>query len=165
MSEAYNLTSTGVDTYEVEPTNLFQIVESSGEVSSLRAQITKIHRAHVGGRLAKVKPTATLERRASYVSCSAARQTSLVSAASAAQTYAANAKNYLSGISSGTSRYTTWFGTYASSRKSTVQSHFNAINDNTFSSFTYDCTCTDSGTYAYVYPDTYVQSFVLKYQN
>lgn len=155
LSEAYNLTATGVDTYEIEPANLFQIVESSGEISSLRAKVTKTHHARVGGRLAKVKPTTTLERRASYVSCSAARQTALVSAASAAQSYATNARSYLSGISSGTSRYTTWFGTYTSARKSTVQSHFNAISGNTFSSFTYDCTCTDSGTYAYVYPDSF----------
>ena len=158
MSSAYNLTATGVDTYEVEPSNLFRIVGTDGEVSSLRASVNRIHRASIKGRLAKVRPTATLERRATYISCSAARQTALVSAASAAQTYALNAKNYLSGISAGTTRYTTWFGTYTSSRKSTVQSHFTAISGNTFSSFTYDCSCTDSGTYAYVYADRCVSS-------
>ncbi|EEC00003.1 hypothetical protein MPER_00162, partial [Moniliophthora perniciosa FA553] len=38
----------------------------------------------------------------------------------------------------------------------TVASHFTAIKGYPFTgSSTYDCTCTDSGTYAYVYPDDF----------
>ena len=65
------------------------------------------------------------------------------------------AKSYLSSHTSSTTRYTTWFGTYSSSRHSTVLSHFSKISGSDFSSFTYDCTCTESDTYAYVYADNY----------
>ncbi|KAG5646342.1 hypothetical protein DXG03_003665 [Asterophora parasitica] len=52
-------------------------------------------------------------------------------------------------------RYTTWFGAYTDARHTTVTSHFSKISGNNLSSFKYDCTCTDSGTYAYVYPGTF----------
>ncbi|KAG8679213.1 hypothetical protein FRC09_019133, partial [Ceratobasidium sp. 395] len=77
----------------------------------------------------------------------------ITTAANSANTYVANASKYLAGISSGTARYTTWFGTFTSARFSTVKSHYAAIGTDPTAS-TYDCTCTDSGTYAYVYPDT-----------
>ena len=52
-------------------------------------------------------------------------------------------------------RYTSWFGAYTSSRYATVKSHFANINSTIASkTMTFDCTCTDSGTYAYVYPDS-----------
>lgn len=69
--------------------------------------------------------------------------------------YANNAYSYLTGISASTTRYKTWFGTYSSSNKATVQSHYSHIKDGQLASDTFDCTCTDSGTYAYVYPDTF----------
>ena len=78
------------------------------------------------------------------------RQSQLNTAAASAQTYATRAYSYLLGISSSTNRYKTWFGTYTASRKSTVQNHFRLINSDQFSSFTYDCACTDPDTYAYV---------------
>ncbi|CDO73189.1 hypothetical protein BN946_scf185007.g244 [Trametes cinnabarina] len=53
------------------------------------------------------------------------------------------------------SRYTTWFGSYTSSHHNTVLSHYTKMNGNNYSSFTYDCTCTDPSTYAYVYPDNF----------
>ena len=36
-----------------------------------------------------------------------------------------------------------------------MQSHYSNINSHDYTTFTYDCTCTDSGTYAYVYPDDF----------
>ncbi|KAJ3516853.1 hypothetical protein NMY22_g14110 [Coprinellus aureogranulatus] len=155
LSEAYNLTITGDGTYEVEPTNLFHVVDGSGEISSVRAKVSKIYRSLVSGRLAKARRVTTPQRRALYMGCSAAQQSALVSAAAAAQSYASNTRNYLSGISSSTDRYATWFGTYTSTRKRTVQAIFNAVSTNVFSSFTYDCTCTDPDVYAYVYGDIF----------
>ncbi|CAE7223212.1 unnamed protein product, partial [Rhizoctonia solani] len=77
----------------------------------------------------------------------------------ASNTYVANANTYLNGISSGTTRYTTWFGSYTAARLSTVRSHFTAIGTDATSS-TYDCTTCKStsgidydSTYAYVYSD------------
>ncbi|KAJ2933919.1 hypothetical protein H1R20_g3159, partial [Candolleomyces eurysporus] len=157
LGQAYNFTSTGVDNYEIEPRNNFYLVNDKGEVSTIRARVASAHSARVSGKLvsSKLIPTPTLSKRATYVGCSAARQTLLASAAAAAQSYAANSYSYISSTTSARPRYTTWFGAYTSTRRNTVLSHFNAINGNTFSSYTYDCTCTESGTYAYVYPNTF----------
>lgn len=86
-----------------------------------------------------------------FTSCSTSRQSSLKTALGSAQTYAGNALSYLTAGKTGT-RYTTWFGTYNSSRYSTVKTHFSkvdsAIRTKTVS---FNCSCTDSA-YAYVYP-------------
>ncbi len=88
----------------------------------------------------------------SYVSCSNTRQSQLVTARNSSVTYASNSKSYLAAGKTG-SRYTWWFGTYNSSRYSTVRTHFNNIYSALSSQpFTFNCSCSDSGTYAYVYP-------------
>jgi peptidyl-Lys metalloendopeptidase len=88
-----------------------------------------------------------------YASCTTTRQSQIATAVSSATTYANSTSSYLNGISSGTSRYTTWFGAYSSTNLSTARSHFTNIK-NAFASaaIVVDCTCTDTGTYAYVYP-------------
>ena len=77
-------------------------------------------------------------------------QSLLNAAVTNAQNYASSAFTAIQGTSSGTTRYTTWFGAYDSVRKNTVLSHFGSINGNKFSSFAYDCTCTTADTFAYV---------------
>lgn len=85
-----------------------------------------------------------------FVSCSSSRQSTLRSALGAAETMALKARNYLNAgtVDSG---YTNWFGTYNSSRYSTVRTHFQSIytaaNARTV---TFYCDCTDSA-YAWVY--------------
>jgi peptidyl-Lys metalloendopeptidase len=88
----------------------------------------------------------------SFVGCSTTRKNQIATARTSATSYASNSKNYLTAGTQG-SRYTWWFGTYNSSRYSTVRSHFTNIH-NALSSqpFTFDCSCTDSA-YAYVYPN------------
>jgi peptidyl-Lys metalloendopeptidase len=89
----------------------------------------------------------------SYSLCSSSQQTSVSTAVNSAKTYANNTSTYLNGIASGTTRYTTWFGSYTSTRLTTARNHFTNIK-NAFanSAVVVDCSCTDSGTYAYVYP-------------
>ncbi len=88
----------------------------------------------------------------SYVSCSTTRKSQLVTARNSSVTYASNSKNYLTAGTTG-SRFTWWFGSYNSSRYSTVRTHFNNIYTALSSkAYTFNCSCTDSGTYAYVYP-------------
>lgn len=88
----------------------------------------------------------------SFVGCSSTRQSQLATARNSATTYANNSRSYLTAGTQG-SRYTWWFGTYNSSRYSTVRTHFNNIYSALSSQpFTFDCTCTDSY-YAYVYPN------------
>ena len=101
-------------------------------------------------------PSGPLEftKAAAYASCSSSRQTILASAHSQAKTYSANSAAYMNAGTRG-SRYTTWFGSYTSSRYSTVKSHFSKINTALIgSTITYDCYCTPSSAsaYAYVYP-------------
>ena len=87
-----------------------------------------------------------------FVSCSTTRKTQIATARTSATSYASNSKNYLTAGTQG-SRYTWWFGTYNSSRYSTVRTHFNNIYSALSSQpFTFDCSCTDSS-YAYVYPN------------
>ena len=87
----------------------------------------------------------------SFSGCSNSRQTSTTSGWNSAKTYATNAKNYLNAGTHG-ARYTTWFGTYTSSRFNTVKNHFTAISDAVNNKpLVFDCSCTDSA-YAYVYP-------------
>jgi peptidyl-Lys metalloendopeptidase len=90
----------------------------------------------------------------SYTSCSSSRQSSINSAVTAGANYAAGAVNYLAGTTpSGTPRYTTWFGKYSSSNWSAVKTHYTNIQSTLQTKpLQFDCTCTDSGTFAYVYP-------------
>ena len=88
----------------------------------------------------------------SFVSCSNTRKTQLATARNSAVTYATNGKSYLDAGTHG-SRYTWWFGAYVSSRYTTVRTHFTNLKSALSSQpYTFDCSCTDSGTYAYVYP-------------
>lgn len=86
-----------------------------------------------------------------FNACTDQQQAQLLQARSQAQTYSADALGYLRKGTQGT-RYTTWFGVYASSRYTTVTNHFDAIK-NAFDTagITFDCSCKQSY-YAYVYP-------------
>ena len=89
----------------------------------------------------------------SFNACTTTRQSQLVSARNEAKTYASVAENYLL-ANTVNSRYTTWFGVFSSTRYNTAKSHFTAISnamDN--SNVRFDCTCTQTNVYAYVYPN------------
>ena len=68
-----------------------------------------------------------------------------------AQIYASDTYSFIRGVGSDTPRYTIWFDTRDDYRKSAIQDHFEAINGNDFSNFTFDCTCNDPDKFAYVY--------------
>jgi len=88
----------------------------------------------------------------SYVGCSASQESSIDSALSAAKTYALNSVHYLTKLIIGQPRYTTWFGTFSTTNLNKVKTHFSNI-DSTFrtKSMSFDCGCTESGVFAYVY--------------
>jgi peptidyl-Lys metalloendopeptidase len=84
--------------------------------------------------------------------CTTSEQSSISSAMTSAKTYANNASTYLNGISSGTTRYTTWFGAFSSTNLATARNHFTSIkNALANAAVVVDCSCSDSY-YAYVYP-------------
>jgi peptidyl-Lys metalloendopeptidase len=88
-----------------------------------------------------------------FNSCSASRQNDLIAARNGASAYAADAVNYFSASQNG-ARYVTWFGAYDSARYNTARTHFSNIKTATdTAAINFDCTCTDAGTYAYVYPN------------
>ncbi|KQV61316.1 MULTISPECIES: M35 family metallo-endopeptidase [unclassified Duganella] len=97
----------------------------------------------------------------SFSKCTASQQSTVTSAVSAAKNMANDANGYLGANKTG-QRYTKWFGTYTSSRYSTVKSHFTAIKD-AFDNkpVTVDCGCKQSY-YAYVYPNQPYKIYVCK---
>lgn len=116
-------------------------------LKNLYATVEDIAEVKLSGSLAAPRAH---NKRASFNGCSGNQQAQLITAAANAQAYASGSFTYLKGMSSGTPRYTTWFGTYVQHRKDIVQNHFGLIRSHQFSSFTYYCTCTNPDTYAYV---------------
>lgn len=88
MGAAYNFTGSGEAAYTIAPSDIFQIVDESGSVSSIKAE-TVAHTARLAGNLA-VASRSQFAKRIAYNGCSSSRQTTLVAAASAANTYASN---------------------------------------------------------------------------
>ncbi|KAF8167476.1 deuterolysin M35 metalloprotease [Crassisporium funariophilum] len=155
LSAAYNFTAPGAGSYDFEADTTFYIVKENNEIGVLHANEATAFTAKLSGNMAVARrDESSLSKRATFVSCSAARQTLINTAAASAETYASNALAYITSHTSTSTRYSTWFGTFTSARRSTVLSHFNLISGNTFSSYTYDCSCTDSS-YAYVYPSNF----------
>lgn len=109
------------------------------------------------GTSASVLPSAVTPAAASlsYTGrCTASQITQLQSAVTAATNYSTSSATYLSGISSGTARYTTWFGTYSAANRATALDHFQkAANAFQTQALTLDCSCKKKGTFAYVYPN------------
>ena len=147
VSAAYNFTRSGAGDYSIEPSDLFTYVGADGTPRNLYATVEDVAGVKLSGNLAVSRAH---DKRASYASCSLSQQAQLMTAADNAQTYANGAFTYLKGISLGTPRYLTWFGSYVQHRKDIVQYNFGKIRSNKFSSFTYSCTCPDSSSYAYV---------------
>ena len=97
------------------------------------------------------------------VGCSSTQVSGIGNAITAARNYSENAKGYLAGNNQGP-RYTTWFGAYTSSRYTTANQHFVAIDsalDKTGDQVKINCGCNQSY-YAYVYPTKPYEIFVCR---
>ncbi|KAF7355924.1 Peptidyl-Lys metalloendopeptidase [Mycena venus] len=155
LSKAYNFTASGESTYDIAASNKFQYVDAeTNELVTIHADHADTHTAAVSGELA-VSRRSSLGKRIAYQSCSSSEKTTLVSAASAAQTYANNAKSYLTTQTTTSTRFVTWFGTFTTAHHTTILSHYTKMAAATYSSYTFDCSCTDTDTYAYVFPDEF----------
>ncbi|KAJ7052103.1 peptidyl-Lys metalloendopeptidase [Mycena amicta] len=156
LSKAYNFTASGAATYDIVADNVFQYVDpSSGLLTAIHADAADAaHTASLSGELA-VARRSNLGKRIAYQSCSSSEKSQLVSAASAAQTYANNAVTYLTATTTTSTRFVTWFGTFTTSHHTTILSHYTKMANDAYSAYTYDCSCTDDDTYAYVYPDEF----------
>jgi len=148
VAKAYDFSKSGTGDYSVKPSNRFTAVGDDGTIKDVYATVGNTAKVKLSGDLPASRVHS--KRDADPSSCSSDQVSQLATAAGDAQSYASDTASYISGVSSDTPRYTTWFGTYDSTRRDTVESHFKAINGNTFSTFIYDCTCTDTSIYAYV---------------
>ncbi|QRW06914.1 peptidyl-Lys metalloendopeptidase [Ceratobasidium sp. AG-Ba] len=154
LAGVYNFTSTG----EVWSGQRVQLIDESGALKTIQASSNK-HKFKIAGELAaRNSYTPNLSKRAvSFTGCNPTQQSQIAEAATASDNYA-EANAYLASISSGTARYTTWFGSFRASRYDTVVSHFNRIGTDATAT-NYDCTAcrTEPGinfatTFAYVDP-------------
>lgn len=85
--------------------------------------------------------------------CSSTRQSQISSGYSAASSYANESVTYLNKTPAATTRYVTWFGKFSTTNWNTAKSHFVKIKDAIDTKpLEFDCSCTETGTFAYVYP-------------
>ena len=156
LGDYYDLSESG--NYEVfYAVASFKLFDEKGNAFKFRDVLTseKIT-VSVAGREPRAKPTPPPPPPpggTAFNRCTVDQQTLLNSARNQAKAYASESENYLFGINSGTSRYTTWFGTFLTSRYNTVKSNFTAISDAMDNAgVTFDCGCRQNY-YAYVYPN------------
>lgn len=148
MAEAYDFTKSGTGVYSVEPSNRFIVVDDDGNPQDFHATVGNTVKVKFSGDL----PASRVhDKRANPGSCSGVyRQPHINTAAKNAHTYANFAYGVITRTTYATAQYSTWFGLYDKDRRDIVKQHFESINGNNFSKFTYDCTCTDAGVLAYV---------------
>ncbi|KAF8740052.1 hypothetical protein AX14_008960 [Amanita brunnescens Koide BX004] len=155
LSAAYDFSSLGAGEYTICPSGCLYIADGSGDIVPFSAD-TEHHIAKIAGTLARsTADQPTIEKRAKFIGCSSSQESEITSAILTATQYAKKAFNYLQAHLSGTPRYATWFGDFTDERRDAVISHFAHIHGNDFSSFTYDCTCSDPGVFAYVKPEEF----------
>ncbi|WP_179958172.1 M35 family metallo-endopeptidase [Chitinimonas arctica] len=113
-----------------------------------------LRQAEEGRKLSALMDRVTASSVTYASNCSVTRRTQISSGVSAASSYANNSTSYLNGTPSGTTRYTTWFGRFSSANWNTAKAQFTKIKDALDNKpLVFDCSCTDSGVYAYVYPN------------
>ncbi|KAJ1300409.1 hypothetical protein OPQ81_005229 [Rhizoctonia solani] len=162
LAGAYNFTRCGEGSYQFSASNIFKYVDESGQLKTIEAS-TNSHQFKIAGKLAAASRhgggSAINKREVSFTGCSAEQQSQIKEAATASNTMVSNANAYLSGLTSGKPRYTTWFGTFNQSRYNTVASHFKNIGADA-TSINYDCidclthpSMDYPNTYAYVDPN------------
>ncbi|MBK9655119.1 MAG: hypothetical protein IPO66_06470 [Rhodanobacteraceae bacterium] len=173
IAASYEMTSAGDYTigFDGQLSYMMEANEKSGHVEDLGAsqlsadaiQLNSLGRSptyyqNLGA------PTGAMDftKAAAYANCTTSRKTSLASAHTQAKTYATNSLNYMNSGST-SARYTTWFGSYTSTRYASVKSHYTkisgALNNSTV---TYNCACApaNASAFAYVYPSQPYQIYL-----
>ena len=167
LSTQFDLSVTGAYQFTYEP-HVLKLGRERGD-TTLKAQAISEHTAaaattHLwieGSNQSRVEKEMQMQKTiadaisiqgVSYASnCSTSRRSTISTAFNASKTMAQNSQSYLNGSTVG-ARYTTWFGSYTSSRWNTAKSHFNNIvSAQNNQNVVFDCSCTQSY-YAYVYP-------------
>ncbi|KAH6906781.1 peptidyl-Lys metalloendopeptidase [Coprinopsis sp. MPI-PUGE-AT-0042] len=149
LADGYDFSSAGQGAYTINARNGFYIA-TGNTTAKVNATVVSSHNAKLSGSIAR--PLPVTEKQATGSACSPAQEAQIQKAAASAQDYAAAAFSHLQAHPSATPRYTTWFGSYDEDNHELVQAHFKTINSHNISTFSFDCSCRVSGTFAYVYP-------------
>ncbi|KAF8758810.1 peptidyl-Lys metalloendopeptidase [Rhizoctonia solani] len=152
LAGVYNFTNTGAGTSSVQ---CLRVRRRFGQPCYDRGR-DQSKKVGVSGKLVSTRGLPKVEARSlgkrAYVGCNSNQQSLIATAAKSANEYVKEASSYLSGVNSGTNRYTTWFGAYTTERASTVSSHFSSIGTDA-TSVTFDCSTCTVDAFAYVYAD------------
>jgi peptidyl-Lys metalloendopeptidase len=173
---AYDVTVNLADDYDLSRPGTFTVALASTQVRALKGapaapqDTLRVNAGRVtvhtqtgirgAGKLSSVAPTATERVKLAaaavsitYRGCTASEKTALKQAVSNAAQFSQKSEDWLAANPSGGGAYTTWFGTYSSSRFTRVTSAYSHITSElTSKAVTLDCT-SDEDYYAYVYPD------------
>ena len=160
LGDYYDLSASGQYkiSYDVSSFNLF---DEKGNAFKFKSNLqSDAISAKVAGRKKPPPPPPPPDGGTTFSNCTADQQTKLLDARGAASTYAAESVSYLDGNLG--LRYTTWFGTYNSSRYNTVSGNFDAISDAMDNAaVTFDCKCKQPY-FAYVYPNQPYKIYLCK---
>ncbi|KAG8740765.1 hypothetical protein FRC10_003923 [Ceratobasidium sp. 414] len=156
LAGVYNFTQSGEGLYTFGASNIFDYVDSSGSLGTISA-VSNPHEFQIAGRLAAPNTALPkLSKRNDYKGCDSKQLADIEAAASESNIYVAQAVAYFASNPNpdptAQTQYTEWFGTYDNQRYRNVASHFDKIGGQA-STNDYDCTCTEAGVFAYVYPD------------
>ncbi|KAK0185414.1 hypothetical protein F5146DRAFT_180093 [Armillaria mellea] len=176
LGNFFNFTNGGESTYTITPLSAIQAVEEDGTFTAISARATpasvvlsgqlsslsKLSSSSLGGAADGRTGARSLSKRASYTSCSSSRQSINAQAITDSSTIAQASISHLEANPSGSTTQTTWYGTFATSRYKGTLSAFEGLATAP-ASWSYDCSCTDSDTYAYVYPSTYGKVYLCGY--
>lgn len=169
LSSAYNLQITGNYTvnYDVEATKLLGYGADDAAFKSFAHTADSVNSNTVGLSIAGRAPSwqdslgiveevrslsasAQVAAGVSYASCSTTQQTKAAPGFAWGQALSGNGLAYLNSTNNGPI-FTRWFGTGS---QSTVTQIMTRMKDAFYNKpVTIDCSCNESGTYAYVYPD------------
>ncbi|TFK98810.1 deuterolysin M35 metalloprotease [Pterulicium gracile] len=165
LSTLFDFTDAGEDDYDFIPNKPFTLVKEDGTLEHITADLPSRPTAKITGNLAaREVPTKRnkmrIEKRADFPGCSSSEESDLVTAYGAATSMANEASSSISSASSGDARYEEWFGAYSSSNQGTASGILSKVAGGDWTGFSYDCSCTEAGTYAYVYPARYGEIFL-----
>ncbi|GIE78012.1 peptidase M35 [Actinoplanes philippinensis] len=159
LADDYDLSQPGTFTVALASTRV-RAARDTLRVDTGRATVRTSAGIRGAGKAAGAAPTTTEQVKVAaaavsitYRGCTTSEQTALKTAVTNAATYSQKSQTWLAANPSGGGAYTTWFGTYSSSRFTRVTSAYSKITSElTSKTLTLDCTSNEDY-YAYVYPD------------
>ncbi|KAH7332734.1 hypothetical protein B0J17DRAFT_721888 [Rhizoctonia solani] len=159
LAGAYNFTRAGPGEFKIDAYNRFHHMDESGKLIPIEAT-TQPAKFALSGGLVSVRKTHRSKLRpvkrqgVMTVGCDNTQASTILGAVAQAEKYATGAVDYMKSLTTGSPRYTSWFGAWDTQRAATVASHYaNIIGDASIAS--YDCApaMCEPNDFAYVFAD------------